>query len=188
MFTILGETVASIIWMLIVTFILMGLFIAAVAAVKRNYLSSIICYVVYGILTVFLLVQSYQLVGVIYATCCLNDIEVSAQPLTTGEWNEDILASLYDVGKQSLKYYATIEKYIDNYDISLDDLASPQMVIDSLKDKLYQFIGGQIAWILGGMAASYLIIFFFVKDDSYSNVRSTTPRRERERINRRYRR
>lgn len=188
MFTIFGENVASIIWMLIVTFILVGIFIAIVATIKRNFLSSVICYVVYSVLSLFLLVQSYQLVGAVYATSCLNEIEVSAQPLTNGEWNENFFTSLFDVGKQSLEHYETIDKYIDHYDISLDDFASPQLVIDKIKNKLHQFIAKQIIWILCGMVVSFLIILIFVKDDSNSNNHISTPRRDRERINRRYRR
>lgn len=188
MFTIFGETVANIIWMLIVTFILMGIFIVIVAVIKRNFLSSGICYVVYSVLSLFLLVQSYQLVGAIYATSCLNDIEVSAQPLTTREWNESFFVSLFDVGQQSLEHYEAIDKYIDHYDISLDDFASPQLVIDKIKNKLHQFIGKQVIWILCGMVVSFLITLIFVKDDSYSSNHMSTPRRDRERINRRYRR
>ena len=187
MFTIFSETVACIIWMLIITFILIGLFIILVSVVKRNFLSSTICYIVYCILILFLLVQSYQLVEVIYAISCLKNIEISAQPLATGNFDENFFTSLFSVGKQSLEHFATIDKYIDHYNISISDFASPQYVIETIKDKLYHFAGKQIAWIIGGMAISYVVILIFVMDDSYSNVHSMPQRRDRERINRRRR-
>ena len=188
MFAILGETAACIVWMLIVSSVLMGIFIAVVSITKRNFLSSSICYVVYGILTLFLFVQSFQLVESVYAISCMDDIEISTQPLKTGVWDEDFFVSLLDVGKRSLEHFSTINKYIDHYNISLSDFANPQMVIDTVKDKLQRFVGKQILWIVGGMIVSYAIIFFFVVDDSHSNTRTVTPRRERERVNRRYRR
>ena len=188
MFTIFNETIACIVWMMIITSILMGLFIVLVSVTKRNFFSSPICYVVYSILTLFLFVQSYQLVEVIYAISCLNDIEVSAQPLTTGIWDENFFTSLFSVGKQSLEHFATIDKYIDHYNISLSDFSSPQYVIDTIKDKLFQFVGKQVAWIIGGMVVSYIVVLIFVRDDSYSYSNSISQRRNRERINRRNRR
>ena len=118
----------------------------------------------------------------------MDDIEISAQPLKTGVWDEDFFMSLLDVGKRSLEHFSTINKYIDHYNISLSDFANPQMVIDTVKDKLYHFVGKQIAWIVGGMVVSYVVIFFFVIDDNYSNAHTVTPRRERGSVNRRYRR
>ena len=187
MFEILGETAACIVWMLIATSILMGLFIAIISIVKRNFSSSPICHIVYGILTLFLLVQSFQLVESIYAINCLGKIEISAQPLRKGVWDENFIVSLFDVGKRSLEHFSIINKYIDHYHLSLSDFSDPQIVIDTVKDKLYQFVGKQIAWIVGGMVISYAVIFFFVTDDSYSKARTVTPRKERERVNHRYR-